>query len=134
MGTTTFSGPLRVGDPDGAVGVATVTRSINISATAVANTDFTIPMPAGYRLLRITNYNSTTYTGATVTLSVGTAAGGTQIINAHNILPAGVHTMAFVAAFNPTNVTNTTLFLRIAQTTPTAVGASTVVFEYVPLV
>lgn len=133
MGTATFSGPLRVGANDGPNGVVTVVRTINIAATAVANTDFTIAMPAGYQLLRIVNYNTTTYTGTTVNLSVGTAVGGAQIISAHDIKPAGVHPMTIVSTFNPTNVTNQTLFLRIAQTGPTAVGASVVVFEYVPL-
>lgn len=133
MGTATFSGPLRVGQNDGVNGIVPAVRTINIAATAVANTDFTIAMPPGYQLLRITVYNTTTYTGATVTLSVGTAAGGAQIVNAHNILPAGVHTTTIVSSFNPTNVTSQTLFLRIAQTTPTAVGASVVVFEYIPL-
>ncbi len=133
MGTSTFSGPLRVGQSDGVNGIVPAVRTVNIAATAVANTDFTIAMPAGYQLLRITVYNTTTYTGTTVTLSVGTASGGAQIVNAHNILPAGVHATTIVSTFNPTNVTNQTLFLRITQTGPTAVGASTVVFEYLPL-
>ena len=90
-------------------------------------------MPAGYQLLRVTNYNTTTYTGTTVSLQIGTAAGGNQIIAGHDIKPAGVHTMTIASSFNPTNVTNQTLFLRIAQTGPTNVGASNVVFEYVPL-
>lgn len=133
MGTSTFSGPLRVGSSDGVNGTVTVARNISIAATAVANTDFTIQMPDEYQLLRITNYNTTTYTGTTVTLSVGTTAGGAEIVNAHNIKPAGVHTTTFVTTFNPTDVTNRTLYLRIAQTGATAVGASVVTFEYAPL-
>lgn len=134
MSTSTFSGPLRVGSSDGVNGTVITARSISISATANTNTDFTFSMPAGYQLLRITNYNTTTYTGTTVTLSVGTTAGGAEIISAHNIKPAGVHTMGFVSTYNPTNVTSQTLYLRIAQTGQTAIGASVVTFEYVPLV
>lgn len=135
MANTTFSGPLRVGLSDGAVGVVLVTRSLSLSVNAVTNTDFTMQMPGRYHLLRATNYNTATYTGGgQVHLSIGTTAGGGEIVLNHDVKAGGVHTLPFVTAFNSTNMSNTILYVRLAQTTtPTAVGSSILVLEYIPL-
>lgn len=135
MGFTTFSGPLRVGEADGAVGVVLVTRRLGLFVNAVTNTDFTIQMPSRYHLVRATNYNTATYTGGgQIHLSVGTTAGGGDIVLNHDVKAGGVHDLPFVTAFNPTNMSNTILYVRVAQTTsPTAVGSSILVFEYIPI-
>lgn len=135
MGYSTFSGPLRVGDKDGAVGVVLVTRSLSLSVNAVTNTDFTIQMPPRYHLMRAANYNTATYTGGgQVHLSIGTTAGGGEIVLNHDVKAGGVHALPFVTAFNSTNMSNTILYVRLAQTTtPTAVGSSILVLEYIPL-
>ena len=135
MGFTTFSGPLRVGEADGAVGVVLVTRRLGLFVNAVTNTDFTIQMPSRYHLVRATNYNTATYTGGgQIHISVGTTAGGGDIVLNHDVKAGGVHDLPFVTAFNPTNMSNTILYVRVAQTTsPTAVGSSILVFEYIPI-
>jgi hypothetical protein len=135
VGISTFSGPLQVGNVDGAVGVAIVARRFNLTVNAVTNTDFTILMPARYHLLRGTNYNTETYTGGgQVHLSIGTTAGGGEIVLNHDVKAGGVHDLPFVIGFNPVAMSDTTLFVRMAQTTnPTNVGSSTLVLEYIPL-
>lgn len=135
MGTTTFSGPLRVGEADGAVGVVIVGRRFGLFVNAVTNTDFTIQMPGRYHLLRAANYNTATYTGGgQVHLSIGTTAGGGDIVLNHDIKAGGVHDLPFVTAFNSTNMSNTILYVRLTQTaSPTAVGSSTLVLEYIPI-
>lgn len=132
MGASTFSGPLRVGNADTVVGTVPVARTLALTPTAAANTDLTLAMPAGYGLLRITFYTTTAYTGSTVTAQVGTAAGGTQVVAATNIKAAGV-VSAVIAIANPLAMTDQTLFVRIVQTGATAVGAGTMVVEYLPI-
>ena len=134
MGFSTFSGPLRVGDKDGAVGVVIATRSIDVSPQAVTNTDFVFAMPPRYRLLRATCYTTVEHLGGSAQLSIGTTPGGGEIVDHHNIKPLGVHELSLVSTFNAVDVTSTTLFLRVYQSsTPSAVGSATVVFEYIPL-
>lgn len=134
MGHSTFSGPLRVGDKDGAVGVVIATRSIGLSPQAVTNTDFAFAMPPRYHLLRATCYVTVGHSGGSVQLVIGTTLGGSEVIDHHNIKPLGVHELPLVSAFNAVDVTSTTLFLRIHQSsTPSATGSATVVFEYIPL-
>lgn len=134
MGYSTFSGPLRVGDKDGAVGVVIATRSIDISPQAVVDTDFTFAMPPRYHLLRATCYVTVEHGGGSVQLVIGTTLGGSEVVSHHNIKPLGIHELPLVSTFNAVNVTDTTLFLRIYQSsTPSATGSATVVFEYIPL-
>lgn len=135
MAVTTFSGPLRVGNSDTAPGTVSAVRVLPITVTATPNTDLTIAMPTGYMLQRIVTYTTTAFTGATVTAQVGTAAGGAQVVAAANIKAAGTVAHALVAGFLGTamNMTATTLYVRVVQTTETAVGAATMVFEYVPI-
>lgn len=132
MANTTFSGPIRVGNADTVVGVVPVARTLSLVPTASANTDLTLAMPAGYGLLRITFYTTTAYTGTTVTAQVGTTAGGTDVVAAVSVKAAGV-VSATIAIANPTSMTASTLFVRIAQTGATAVGAGQMVVEYLPI-
>lgn len=132
MANTTFSGPLRVGNSDTVVGVVSVARSLSLVPTAAANTDLTLAMPAGYGLLRITFYTTTAYTGTTITAQVGTTSGGSDVVAAVSIKAAGV-VSATIAIANPTSMTASTLFVRLAQTGATAVGAGQMVVEYLPI-
>lgn len=131
MANTTFSGPLRIGNADTVVGVVPAARTLSLVPTAAASTDLTLAMPAGYGLLRITFYTTTAYTGTTVTAQVGTASGGSQVVAAVSIKAAGV-VSATIAIADPTLMTQT-LFVRIAQTGQTAVGAGQMVVEYLPI-
>ena len=132
MANTTFSGPLRVGQADTVVGVVPVARTLSLVPTAAANTDLTLAMPAGYGLLRITFYTTTAYTGTTITAQVGTTAGGSEVVAAVSIKSAGV-VSATIAIANPTSMTAANLFVRLAQTGATAVGAGQMVVEYLPI-
>lgn len=134
MANTTFSGPIRVGNADTVVGVVPVARTLSLVPTASANTDLTLAMPAGYGLLRITFYTTTAYGGSTtVTAQVGTTSGGVDVVAARDIKPAGVAS-GTIAIANPTNMTATTLFVRIVQGgTPSATGAGQMVVEYLPI-
>lgn len=114
----------------GAIG----SRSIaSMPVTAVANTEFTVTVPAG-RVLRITQRTTTAYTGATATVQVGTTLGGADVVAAADITGIATRSLtlvnASVAAYSP--FAGGTLFVRIAQTTPTAVGAGHMVFEFEP--
>lgn len=134
MAQTTFSGPVRVGKGDNTsawplVAAATVT----LTPTAAASTEFTVVLPK-CRIQRITTQTSTAFTGATVTAQVGTALGGAQIVAAVTVLAAGTVNHTLVAAAQAaTLAADTTLFIRLAQTTPTAVGAGTMTIEFIPL-
>jgi hypothetical protein len=133
MATSTFSGPLRIGNSDTVVGVVPAARTLSLVPTANINTDLTLAMPAQYGTLRITFYTTTAYTGATVNVQVGTTSGGSEVVGATNIKSAGV-VSGTIAIANPTSMTATTLFVRIVQTaTVTAVGAGQMVIEYLPI-
>jgi hypothetical protein len=133
MATSTFSGPLRIGNSDTVVGVVPAARTLSIIPAAATDTRFTLAMPAQYGALRITFYTTTAFTGTTANITVGTTLDGTEVLGVTNIKSAGVASGTIVIA-NPTNMTATTLFIRLAQsTTPTAVGAAQMVIEYLPI-
>jgi hypothetical protein len=161
MGTSTFSGPILAGTvrqgPYENLGFAQLAVSFPITVTAVENTDFVVYLPAYATVMTINNFTATIFTGATATLSIGSAVGGAQYVNAQTIKAASttisLASMNFVgaglgslttpgsglmslpvdtAATAANNgIPTAALYFRVTQTTPTAVGASTVVVQYV---
>lgn len=113
----------------GAVG----SRSVSLPVTAVANTDFTVTLPP-CNILRVTQRTTVAYTGTTVTGQVGTTSGGTEIVAAADIKAIASRTPAVVdantASFTP--FAGGSIFIRIIQTGPTAVGAGRFVIEFEP--
>ena len=87
MGTTTFSGPIRVGTVrEGAgvnVGSPVLTQSYDsgdLTGDAVGNYDVQMgTLPAGARIVDIVIDQVVATTGGTSTVSVGTASGGAQL-------------------------------------------------------
>lgn len=134
MATTTFRGPVRVGHADAATAWPLVAAAtIPLIPTAGASTEFAVKLPK-CRILRITTGTDTAFSGATVTAQVGTTLGGAQIVAAADVKPAGTVAHALVPATQDDTVADaTTLFVRLAQTTPTAVGSATMTIEFVPL-
>lgn len=113
-----------------------VARSLSLVPTAAVSTDLTITVPLGHAV-RILQRTTTAYTGNTVTVQVGTTAGGVDIVAAVDIKAKAARILTLVDAssdlFSP--LTQTTLYVRIAQTaTVTAVGAGLLIIEIVPTV
>ena len=129
MAQTTFSGPIAVGSKDLGAGVLLATRSLALVPQAAANTDFTLYQGPG-QVLRATALTTTAFTGATVTVQIGTTQGGADIVAATDIKAAAA--VALVLASRAANPAGRTLHVRIVQTTPTAVGAGVLVLEFVP--
>lgn len=134
MATTTFSGPLRVGSAAANTAWPVIAAaSIALTPTAAASTEFTVVVPK-CRILRVTTGTDTAFTGATVTAQVGTTLGGAQIVAAVDVKPAATVNHTLVAAtLDDTLAEGTTLYVRLAQTTPTAVGDAVMTIEFVPL-
>ena len=102
--------------------------TISLVPLAQANTDFTLAIPSGCTILRATTDTTLAYTGTTVTLQLGSTAGGSELVAAVSIKAAGRVSHTLVA---PTTGFGTgTLFARMVQTGPTAVGAGNLVIEY----
>lgn len=112
---------------------------IPIQAVAALTTDYSGAVPPGATILSAAFYCSTAFTGATVTLMLGNAAGNASYVAAVDIKTPGIAvtplTMlnaqagAFLAM--PALVSGKNLWARITQTaTTTAVGTGAVVIEY----
>jgi hypothetical protein len=111
--------------------VAQLSRSLDIAVTATANTDLTIPNVPPCVIRNVSTITTTAFTGNTVTAQVGTAAGGVQIVAAVSVKSAGIvnHTVVAAGAV----FAGGTLHVRIVQTaTETAVGAATMVVDFIP--
>lgn len=102
---------------------------ISLVPVAQANTDFTLTIPTGITAVRATTITSTAFTGNTVTLQLGSTAGGTDLVAAVSVKAAGLVAHTLVAPL--VNFGTGTLFARLVQTaTFTAVGAGTTILEY----
>ena len=133
MATSTFSGPVRVGNASAAA-VLLATTTLSLVPTAAADTDLTLQMPAGIAgVIRITSFTTTAYT---VTVQVGTTSGGVDVVAAVSIKAAGTVAHTLVAAGLGVDLalpSSSILYVRIVQTaTVTAVGAGTMVVEFIP--
>lgn len=102
-------------------------KSVAVTVTATANTDIPVTLPTGANVLFIRWNTTTAFTGATVTAQVGATAGGTEYVAAVDVKGAQTLVMTLVASANlqsfPAGPNN--FNIRVAQTTPTAVGAAT---------
>jgi len=158
MGTSTFSGPLVAGTVrQGAytnTGLVQLAEIVPISVTAALTTDIgPVYIPANSTVIGMTTFTGTAFTGATVTISVGSTLGGAEYVAATTIKAAGTFAHTLVAgalgdkatagsglmntASNSTisdlaGAPTTPIYIRITQTaTTTAVGAATLVIQYV---
>jgi hypothetical protein len=109
-------------------------QKLILPVTAVADTDFTLSVPPGCTLLSAVVYTSTAYTGGTVTIQIGNAAAGAQYVAAFPIAAVGIVPLTLLAAQAPAFLSmpigSPNLFVRIVQTTPTAVGSAVLVVNY----
>jgi hypothetical protein len=133
MSKTGFSGPLEIGEA-GTVGRPVEVIAAPLSVLAQASTDFSVALPR-CRVLRVTQRTNTAYTGTTVTLQLGTTAGGQEVVAAVDVkAQSAARALTLVAAAAPgLSDFAGTLFGRLAQTGPTAVGVGEVYVEFVRL-
>jgi hypothetical protein len=111
-------------------GTGVVARTLSLVPTAALTTDLTLAVPNPVAILRASIFTTTAYTGNTVTLQLGTTVGGVDLMAAASIKAAGNVFATLVGPANA-NVVGGTLFARITQTaTATAVGAATLILEY----
>ena len=96
MGFSTYSGPVRSGTVRvGAgtnTGVMVLTQSVNVVATTLTGTAFTLP--AGSQILSATFYTTTLFNAAT---TAKLTIGATDITTAVTVTTAGTHAFTFTA-------------------------------------
>lgn len=115
---------------------------ISFQATAAANTDQSVQLPYGARILAVTILENVVPTGATTSFTIGSTQGGADIVSGSSV--AGTQTVATMALNGARQLTaanfasivasqagGSTIWIRDAQTTPTAVGQFTIFIEYV---
>lgn len=131
MAQTTFSGPLASGDKDAGVSGGSNIGLVMLSQTMLINRDATlvqsatINLPINSQIVNIACDVLTAYDSATsATLTVGTAAAGTQYASGVNAKTAGRTFPTFTAA-QLTNMSNTTTNTAVVATV-TSVGQPTV--------
>lgn len=141
MAQTTWSGPLQSGDkPAGAPGGPNIGQ-VFLSQTFLINFDATlvqtgsIIMPANSQIVEIYADTLTPYNSATsATLTVGSAAGGTQYVTSVNAKTGGRNTTTHTAAqcIAMANIgTNTTLFGTVTSVGQPTAGQVRVTVQYV---
>ena len=105
-----------------------------LTVTAVTNTDTTITIPTGARVLNIFAYVTVAFTGGTPTIALGNAAGGAQYVAATSLATAGVYMLSIAgttAAATGLLSFPGTLYVRINQASaPTAVGNVPLAIQY----
>lgn len=133
--TTNFGSAIKSGEGLGTgtdAGFVVLAKSVQIQANGQTAQAFTMEFPpTGVRLLNIFNSTSVAHTAATITVAVGNAAGGAQLVSATDIKALGrdvLNTDANMAAF--VGFTGGTLHLTVAAGTPTTTGTSEVVVMY----
>jgi predicted RecA/RadA family phage recombinase len=118
-----------------AVTGAVVTRELSLPVTAVANTDFTITLPAG-AILSIFERTTTAYGAVTnANLTVGTTVGGGEIVASVDIKAKANRTLTLVDANSDviTPFAGGTVNIRITQVGGnSAVGAARLIFMIAP--
>lgn len=135
MPTTNFGSGLQVGSGIGAgadAGFAVLSKRVAMQANGAASQAFTCELPpSGVRILSMHNETTVAHTAATMTLAVGNAAGGNQLVSATDIKALGrdaLQTDANMAAI--AGFTGGTLHLTLAAGTPTTTGTSAFVVQY----
>ena len=135
MPITNFGSGLQVGSGIGAgadAGFAVLSKRVTMQANGTASQAFTCELPpSGVRILSMHNETTAAHTAATMTLAVGNAAGGNQLVSATDIKALGrdaLQTDANMAAI--AGFTGGTLHLTLAAGTPTTTGTSAFVVQY----
>lgn len=137
MGATHFSGPVVSGDLQTGEtygpnqGFAVLSQSTSITQNSTNAVSSTLYIPAGARIVDFNVDVLTAFDSATsATLTIGTAAAGTQYVSGVDAKTAGraaiTHTAAQLAAMNDVTVTGTaspTVPTMVVTVTP--VGATT---------
>jgi hypothetical protein len=139
MAQCTFSGPLRVGDTgEGStanVGTPNLVQSTTLTQNgADANVSGTLYLPASSKIIDIIVDNLTVFDSATsATVSVGTAAAGTQYASGVNAKTAGrirpTFTSAQLTTMNGIGA-NTTLVATVTVVGATTAGITKVTVVY----
>lgn len=118
-----------------AVTGAVVTRELSLPVTAVANTDFTITLPAG-AILSIFARTTTAYGAATnANLTIGTTVGGGEIVASVDVRTKANRTLTLVDANSDviTPFAGGAVNVRITQVgAASAVGAARLIFMIAP--
>ena len=133
MGATHFSGPvvsgtLQRGETDGPnQGFAVLTQSTSLTQNSTTAVSSTLYIPAGSRIVDFNIDVLTAYNSATsATLTIGTAAAGTQYVGSIDAKTAGraapTYTAAQLAAMNGVTTTGT----AAATTAPVVVTVTPV--------
>ncbi len=108
----------------------TYSKTITLQAATLASVDGTFTVPKNSRIVEIIADTTVAWTAATASLTVGTTAGGTQYATGFDVKtitrgPTAAYTAAQLSALD--NVTtNTTVYCRVASTTPNATGTTKV--------
>jgi len=141
MARTTWSGPLASGDKDAGVSggsniglvVLSQTATISFDATLVQSTTFNLPV--GSQILNIVPDVLTAYNSASsATLTVGTAAAGTQYAGSVNAKTAGRAAPTFSAAqlLAMSDIgTNTSVVATVTSVGQPTAGSVVVTLTYV---
>ena len=124
--------------PSRDAGVNLQVQRVTIQAVASATQDVVAYLPDGSVLDEVIINATTLPTGATSTLSGGTAAGGTQLFGPTDVIATPrtrpTFTAAQLAAMKAlphiAAQSDTPIYLRNTQTTPTAVGTLVVSLVY----
>lgn len=141
MAQTTFSGPLASGDRDAGVsggpniGLVMLSQTVLINRDATLVQSATINLPINSQIVNIACDVLTAYDSATsATLTVGTAAAGTQYASGVNARTAGrtfpTFTAAQLAAMANTGA-NTSVVATVTSVGQPAAGQVRVTVQYV---
>lgn len=112
-----------------------ISRTINYNDTGVSGGLAVGVLPAGARLLRIQTVIETAFNaGTTNTISVGTTAGGTDLVNATAAGSAALTTTACPAA-KVVQAADQVIYASYAQSgTAASAGVGTIICEYLAAV
>lgn len=134
--------------PNGPTGAPTMgdqvggRRLVTFQATAAANTDQSVPLPLGARIVGVTFLENVVPTGVTPAFTIGSTQGGADVVASTSITVSTTVGLIAVNGARPLLVANfasivassaggSIVWIRYAQGTPTAVGTFTIVIEYV---
>lgn len=136
MGVSNFDkvgvGPF---DQPNAIGATTNAQVINIARDATLVQTATIVLPRNAMIIGFDVFNDVAFDSATsATLSIGTAAAGTQFTGGLNAKTGGVvpatHTAAQSLLMKDIGAVNTTVFATVTSVGQPTVGATRVVVRY----
>ncbi len=139
---TLFADPLKVGvrepgHPLGSnLGTAVVAQTKTIQAATLAAVSATFYLPANSQIVNIYGDSTVAWTATTASLTVGTAAAGTQYVTGFDVKtvtrgPTAAFTAAQLNAMSNIGA-NTTLVATVTSTVENATGTTIVTVLYIP--